>query len=184
MTQRESYYKCCLNWGLWTCSTFVHVLLFLLVQTAKTDYTKISQLFFPYRIGNNHNSRTKLGSSKPKPRSAGLDLVFSHHVSMPSVRGAGPVAWNIPGPWWGDGCEPLEIAPPVFVSHFPCHCLILFIKQLVIECLTKKCLQAVFLVHNCLAEGNNNLGLNFSPPLSLSYHRQWQRCLCLKRKMD
>lgn len=160
------------------------MLFFFLVQTAKTDDIKINQLSFPYRIGNNHNSRTELRSSKPKPCSAELHLVFSHHVSVPAVRGAGSVTWNVAGPWWWDGCEPLEDCFPIFVSRFPCDCLILFIKQLVIECLTKKCLQAVFLVHNCLAEGNNNLGLNFSPPLSLSCHRQWQCCLCLKRKMD
>lgn len=84
---------------------------FLLVQTAESDNIKINQLFFPYCI-NNRNSRAKLRSSKPKARSAELDLVFSHHVSVPSVRGAGSVTCNVPGPWWCDGSEPLEISSP------------------------------------------------------------------------
>jgi len=100
------------------------------------------------------------------------------------VRGAGRSASALPGDVVAEWLRAILDCFPFFVSCFPCDWLILFIKQLVIECLTKKCLQAVFLVHNCLAEGNNNLGLNFSPPLSLSYHRRWRCCLGLKGKVD
>lgn len=98
MTQRESYWECCLNWGLWTCSTFVHVLLFFLVQPAESDNIKINQLFFPYCI-NNHNSRTKWRSSKPKPHFAEVHWCFPTMCPCPLSEGL--AAW--PGVFLGHG---------------------------------------------------------------------------------
>lgn len=174
----QPYSKCCLNWDFLTCSSFVRLLFFFQVHAAKTSNIKI-KLFFAYHIGNNLYRKEQ--SLYPQNLHPILKRQIQH---FPSTRPHSPV-W--PTPLLGDMVGWLHAILhcfPIFMSCFPCDWLILFIKQLVIECLTKKCLQAVFLVHNCLAEGNNNLGLNFSPPLSLSYHHRWRCCLCLKGKTD
>lgn len=156
------------------------MLFFFQVHTAKTNSIKIKKLFFAYRIGNNLYSREQsLDPQIPSPVLKGWVQCFPSLCPCCPVRGAA-ARTGVAG---AVGTQASSHCFPGFISCFPCHWLVSFMKQLVIECLTKKCLQAVFLVHNCLAEGNNNLDLNFSPPLSLSYQRWWQCCLCLKRKM-
>lgn len=115
-----------------TCSSFVHVLFFIQVHTAKTSNVKIQKLFFAYHIGNNPFSR-KQRSTKPEPHSEELNSVFPQHVSvLPCTRGwqhrqsgTGYVVV-----WW---LHAIAHHFPVCLSCFPCDWLVLFIKQLVIE---------------------------------------------------